>query len=243
MTLLTLHVVQVAEHTAFIHAVETANGRKKKEMLSAPSGTKGASRKHPMLNETFNTSAARGVPASRNAERPAASHKVAADTAGTTIIHSALKKAELIKECHKRGIDTTTHETRASMMRKIRNQVEMEAGGTGISLMGMGKHSDRSYQEVKDDDPNYVRWAKETVQEEGMKAHWKLRKFVAWIRAQENSDDELVKETVPSPAEAAANWIAEQLDGGRSRPEAIAEAVKNLPSGEDAAELFEILSR
>ena len=107
---------------------------------------------------------------------------------------SALKKAQLIEECHKRGIDTTTHETRGSMMRKIRNQVEMESGGTGTSLMGMGKHSDRSYQEVKDDDPSYVRWATETVQEEGMRAHWKLRKFVAWIQTQENKKPEKEKD-------------------------------------------------
>ena len=97
-----------------------------------------------MLDETFNACATRGVPASRNEERLAASHRVAADTAGTIIIHS---------------------------------------------------------------------------------------------------DDEQMPETIPTPAEAAANWIVEQLDGGRSRKEAIAEAVKTMPSGEDAAELFEILSR
>ena len=38
----------------------------------------------------------------------------------------ALGETQLIEECHKRGIDTTTHETRGSMMRKIRNQVEKE---------------------------------------------------------------------------------------------------------------------
>ena len=36
----------------------------------------------------------------------------------------ALGETQLIEECHKRGIDTTTHETRGNMMRKIRNQVE-----------------------------------------------------------------------------------------------------------------------
>ena len=51
------------------------------------------------------------------------------------------------------------------------------------------------------------------------------------------------EETALSPAQAAANWILEQLDAGRPKKYAVAEAVQSHTSAADAAELFELLSR
>ena len=92
-----------------------------------------------------------------------------------------MKRADLQRECTKRLIHYTEHETRGSMMRKIREKVEAEQGGQGGSIMGFGKFSDMTYEEVAENHPAYAKWALETAQEEGQVSHWKLRKFVTWL--------------------------------------------------------------
>ena len=92
-----------------------------------------------------------------------------------------MKKAALQRECTKRLIHYAEHETRGSMMRKIREKVEAEQGGQGGSIMGFGKFSDMTYEEVAENHPAYAKWALETAQEEGQASHWKLRKFVTWL--------------------------------------------------------------
>ena len=61
---------------------------------------------------------------------------------------SGMKKADLQRECTERNIHFTEHETRGSMMRKIREQVEAEKGGKSESIMGFGKFSELTYEEV-----------------------------------------------------------------------------------------------
>ena len=52
-----------------------------------------------------------------------------------------MTKANLQHECTERNIHYTEHETRGSMMRKIREKVEVEKGGKDGSVMGFGKFS------------------------------------------------------------------------------------------------------
>ena len=94
---------------------------------------------------------------------------------------TSMKKTDLQRECTERHIHFTEHETKGSMMRKIREQVEADKGGTGVSIMGFGKHSERTYEEVAENDPAYVKWARDTVEEEGMNSSAQLRKFVKWV--------------------------------------------------------------
>ena len=96
---------------------------------------------------------------------------------------AVMKKTELEEECKKRGLTTSTHETRGSMMRKVRMDVEEKAASGPHTLMGFGKHSDMTYQEVADRYPTYVSWAKETYEEDGPGCNPKLRKFVRWVLA------------------------------------------------------------
>ena len=56
-----------------------------------------------------------------------------------------MKKAELQHECRERHIHFTMHMTKGDLMRKIREQVEVEKGGGSGSIMGFGKFSDRTY--------------------------------------------------------------------------------------------------
>ena len=88
---------------------------------------------------------------------------------------SAMKKEDLLEEMRKRGLSAGQHETRASMMRKIRADAEALHGGTAETLMGFGKHAALKYAEVKDRHPDYVRWATETVKDEGVATSPKLR--------------------------------------------------------------------
>ena len=94
---------------------------------------------------------------------------------------TGMKKAALQRECTERNIDFTEHETRGSLMRKIREKVETEKGGKGDSLMGFGKFADMTYEEVAQNHPAYAKWVLETVKEEGQASHAKLRKFVTWL--------------------------------------------------------------
>ena len=58
-----------------------------------------------------------------------------------------------------------------------------------------------------------------------------------------SEDERMEEETVLTPAHAAANWIVEQLDAGKPKKDAVAEAVQSLTSATDAAELFGLLSQ
>ena len=113
---------------------------------------------------------------------------------------TSMRKADLQRECTDRGIHFTEHETRGSMVRKIREQAEAEMGGKSKSIMGFGKHSDMTYEEVVESDPAYARRARETVQEEGQNCNWRLRKFVAWLNTQATGRESGGPSTSAAPA-------------------------------------------
>ena len=102
---------------------------------------------------------------------------------------TGMKRADLQRECTERDIHFTEHETRGSMMRKIREQVEAEKGGRSESIMGFGKFADLTYEEVAESHPAYVKWARETVKEEGFATSAKLRKFVTWVNNKTEQKD------------------------------------------------------
>ena len=59
---------------------------------------------------------------------------------------TGMKKADLQRECTERNINFTEHETKGSMMRKIREEAEADKGGK--SLMGFGQLPVLTYEEV-----------------------------------------------------------------------------------------------
>ena len=60
-----------------------------------------------------------------------------------------------------------------------RDNLPLPEDCTSRSIMGFGEFSDLTYEEVAEDQPAYVKWARETVQDGGEASHWRLRKFVA----------------------------------------------------------------
>ena len=98
---------------------------------------------------------------------------------------TGMKKADLQRECTERNIHFTEHETKGSLMRKIREKVEVEKGGKSGSIMGFGKFADMTYGEVAENHPAYVQWARDTVKEEGFATSAKLRKFVTWLNSKD----------------------------------------------------------
>ena len=120
---------------------------------------------------------------------------------------TGMKKADLQRECRERYINFTEHETRGSMMRKIREQVEVEKGGKSGSIMGFGKFADLTYEEVAENHPAYVKWACETVKEEGFATSAGLRKFVMWVNnkmEQRDKETETRSKTASGRAPTAA---------------------------------------
>ena len=119
---------------------------------------------------------------------------------------TTMKKEDLLEEMRKRGLSAGQHETRASMMRKIRADAEALHGGTAETLMGFGKHAALRYAEVKEKHPDYVKWATEVVKEEGVGTNVKLRKFVRWLtKTEKKKEDEEARAPTPPPSSAAAS--------------------------------------
>ena len=141
-----------------------------------------------------------------------------------------MKKADLQRECTERHIHFTEHETRGSMMRKIREKVEAEKGGQGGSVMGFGKFSDMTYEEVAENHPAYAKWALETVKEEGQASHWKLRKFVTWLNtkvAEKDKGAETHQKAESGRSSSAAAAAVRTSDYGSRRIKRMATTEKN----------------
>ena len=307
LTLLALHVVQAAWHTAIIHAVETANGSNKKELLFAPSGTKGASRKHTATSTILQ---ARGfgaeLPPSDGRRKtrlsmeecPHAMNDLSTLGNGKMIwwkceacgkrwmrtpdVWAQTKKAPLIPglvgaDCLACGQRTVGRKDLSGKIfwgcsqyplcaRAVPTELEAAsctegtatpvtqpaAPGTPTTEPILPTSSpQRTAAPVNPEHP-MLDETFNALAARGVPASRNPERLLASHRVAADtagmvfihSDDELMTEEVlPTPAEAAANWIVEQQDGGRSRKEAIAEAVRTMPSAEDAAELFEILSQ
>ena len=141
---------------------------------------------------------------------------------------TGMKKADLQRECTERNIHFTEHTNRGSLMRKIREQVEAEKGGKSGSIMGFGKFSDMTYEEVAENHPAYARWARETVQEEGMATSAKLRKFVTWLNNKTTAKDKKTEdETRSGRQSSAAASSAKTPDHGSRRIKRMAATERN----------------
>ena len=116
-----------------------------------------------------------------------------------------MKKAALQRECTERNLHFTEHETRGSMMRKIREKVEAEKGGKYGSVMGFGKFSDMTYEEVAEQHPAYVKWALETVKEEGQASDARLKRFATWLSNRDKGAENPPKTENQRPSSAAAS--------------------------------------
>ena len=130
---------------------------------------------------------------------------------------TGMKKADLQRECAARSIHFTEYETKGSMVRKIREQVEAETGGKSGSIMGFGKYRDLTFEEVAQNYPGYVRWARDTVKEEGLSTRVMLRKFVTWLNNRAAADKEQLETMITGLDQSIKEAEARlKTGGGRS---------------------------
>ena len=103
----------------------------------------------------------------------------------------------------------TPNDTKGSLLRKIRDYKGANEKATGATLVAFGKYADKTYQEVRDNFPSYIKWVKEARND--LDCSVQLAKFAKWV-------DEMEKINPEKPKSAAAK---------RSKPE---ESAASRPS-------------
>ena len=98
---------------------------------------------------------------------------------GETSLQS-MKKDQLVEEAKKLGINVTSNSTKGSLMRSIRAVREVTTGEDETN-MGFGKYAEEMFKTVAQDHPEYVKWAKEVVEEDPKGCNPKLARFVKWV--------------------------------------------------------------
>ena len=98
---------------------------------------------------------------------------------GETSLQS-MKKDQLVEEAKKLGINVTSNSTKGSLMRSIRAVREVTTG-EDETIMGFGKYAEEMFKTVAQDHPEYVKWAKEVVEEDPKGCNPKLARFVKWV--------------------------------------------------------------
>eukprot|EP00974_Lingulodinium_polyedra_P035028 3366137-Lingulodinium_polyedra.AAC.1 len=75
---------------------------------------------------------------------------------GSSYMH--LKKGELENLCDERDIPVTKGDNRDSLIFKLMQNDRLMQPTTGTDYLGFGKFGNRTYEEVRDQEPSYCRW-------------------------------------------------------------------------------------
>ena len=91
------------------------------------------------------------------------------------------KKKDLLKKyvTEELGVAITHNETIPQLLSMGEKAIHMAFPPTGQDLMGWGKHSQLSYQEVMNTDPQYVQWCQTISKEEN--TCWRMSRFLKWV--------------------------------------------------------------
>ena len=133
--------------------------------------------------------------------------KEEAETAGPPPLKGlhSMRKGELERLAAARGIVYTDSDTKGSLMRKLREHEFLNQPANGTDLMGFGKHASKTYAEVLAQDPQYVRWARETAMDGNSTPH--LRRFAQYASNAEHvavpMSPRASPHLVPPPASSA----------------------------------------
>lgn len=105
--------------------------------------------------------------------------------AWVTQLNQAMKKKEKTQQfCQTDlGMTLTGNETCLDLQRKAMEKIYQISTPDGQDPMGFGEHASRTYLEVKNNYPDYSRWATQTVRE-GNHGQ-RLRRFVKWLEMNE----------------------------------------------------------
>ena len=135
-------------------------------------------------------------------------------------ISSNSPKKDMIDACSNAGVVLTGHETKGDLMRKLRERLEQDMDGDGAMIMTFGKHDGKSFTEIRSTCPGWCTWAKTIVDESGDDAHWKMRQFVAWLRAEEHKQatEEDDQDEGPSENDEPKKDSLKSKDSSKSKP-------------------------
>jgi hypothetical protein len=95
---------------------------------------------------------------------------------------STMKRADLEAACQERGLEISKHVTCVQMRSMLREYLFLQKPPAPTDPITFGKHRDLTYQQVKETEPGYCRWAMEMAEEEGCSLD--LKRFAGWLRGQ-----------------------------------------------------------
>ena len=119
------------------------------------------------------------------------------------------KKKDLLKKylTEELGVTITHNETIPQLLSMGEKAIHLAIPPTGQDLMGWGKHSQCTYMEVANKDPQYVNWRRAISKEES--TCWRMTRFLKWINQEPPATNTTRK---PPVARAKASTMGYQSD-------------------------------
>jgi hypothetical protein len=96
------------------------------------------------------------------------------------------------------GVRITQHDTKGSLLRKIREVKTKTEEATGTTSVDFGKHFGKTYQEIKDHQPTYARWVLEAFNDGDSSPQ--LQRLARWLRTDKMTGPVAMEEEIPSSA-------------------------------------------
>ena len=94
---------------------------------------------------------------------------------------NSLTKSQLIAKATELGADTTPYMTKPSLKLAIRQAILQKHAPESTDFMGFGEHSGLTYQQVRDQHPEYMDRCKA---ETGPGSCWQMARFASWLGEQ-----------------------------------------------------------
>ena len=144
-------------------------------------------------------------------------------------VNSNSTRAELEQKCRATGTTVTTHDTRGSLLRKLRLAQEFEEKGSDETIVGFGRYPDKKYKEVPQ---GYLDWVMQTFHENPTECQGKLARLAAWAMTQQVKPEESADETPQLTAtSSAASSAGVPVAPGRSRKKRATGEPEDVESG------------
>lgn len=121
------------------------------------------------------------------------------------------KKADLFQWCEETlGMATNKNETIAQVQKKAMERIYQRATAHGTDPVGFGEHSSLCYEELRDSQPGYAKWAIQTAQEG--ECSFRMKRLTEWL-LQNPKDQEMPPQ---QHVQKGYNKKAESLGAGSS---------------------------
>ena len=115
---------------------------------------------------------------------------------------SRKKKADLVSMCNDRGIRMTGNETVPQLTRRIKEFEAQRTPAVSTQVLGFGRHSELTYQQLVDQFPAYAQWCVDTAMEG--QSNPLLERFAVWYEQSHSADITGPEEPEPVPGTASS---------------------------------------